>query len=156
MRRKDREVTDCKRIKEIIMSCDCLRLGLNDNGKVYIVPLSFGYEETDGKRIFYFHCAGEGRKTDIIKSDNAVGFELDCDYAVKEAPSACGYTARYSSVIGTGKVYFVDYTSEKVYALLSIMRHYTSQSDWKFDKKSVEKVTVLRLEVDELSCKAHE
>ena len=33
MRRRDREITDNQKIKEIIKACDCCRLGLNDNGK---------------------------------------------------------------------------------------------------------------------------
>ena len=39
MRRKDREVTDSQKIREIILSCRCCRLGFYDNGQVYIVPL---------------------------------------------------------------------------------------------------------------------
>ena len=61
MRRKDREVTDNKRINEIIMYCDTLRLGIIDGSVPYIVPVSFGYEENQGKKTFYFHGAGEGR-----------------------------------------------------------------------------------------------
>ena len=30
MRRRDREITDNEKIKEIIKACDCCRLGLND------------------------------------------------------------------------------------------------------------------------------
>ena len=43
MRRKDREVTDEARIDEIISRCNCCRIGFNDSGEVYIVPLNFGY-----------------------------------------------------------------------------------------------------------------
>ena len=43
MRRKDREVTDRGMIHEIIDRCMCCRIGFNDEGQVYIVPLSFGY-----------------------------------------------------------------------------------------------------------------
>ena len=43
MRRKDREVTDEARIDEIISRCTCCRIGFNDSGEVYIVPLNFGY-----------------------------------------------------------------------------------------------------------------
>ena len=76
MRRRDREITDNEKIKEIIKACDCCRLGLNDNGKVYIVPLNFGFTEENGNYTFYFHGARTGRKLDIIKQNNCVGFEL--------------------------------------------------------------------------------
>ena len=42
MRRKDREITDGEKIREIIEGCDCLRLGLCDDEGMYIVPLNFG------------------------------------------------------------------------------------------------------------------
>ena len=50
MRRKDREVTDEARIDEIISRCNCCRIGFNDSGEVYIVPLNFGYVKQDGRR----------------------------------------------------------------------------------------------------------
>ena len=48
MRRADREVTDPVKIREIITSCDCCRLGLCDGERAYVVPLDFGLEERDG------------------------------------------------------------------------------------------------------------
>ena len=50
MRRKDREITDEAKIDEIILNCNCCRLGFNDGGKVYIVPLSFGYSRDNRGR----------------------------------------------------------------------------------------------------------
>ena len=64
MRRKNREVTDRARIEEIIRSCHVCRLGFVDDGRAYIVPMNFGYVEEDGKYVFYFHSAKEGRKID--------------------------------------------------------------------------------------------
>ena len=46
MRRKDREVTDIAKIKEIMRNCNACRVGFADGDKVYIVPLSFGFTET--------------------------------------------------------------------------------------------------------------
>ena len=93
MRRQDREVTDNEKIKEIIKTCDCCRLGLNDNGKVYIVPLNFGFTEKNGKYTFYFHGARTGRKLDIIKQNNYAGFELDTNHKIyTKGDKACDYT----------------------------------------------------------------
>ena len=39
MRRKDREVTDIEKIKEILDACKVSRIGLMDQGKVYICLL---------------------------------------------------------------------------------------------------------------------
>lgn len=42
MRRKDREITEPAKIREIIEASHCCRLGFFDGKEVYIVPLSFG------------------------------------------------------------------------------------------------------------------
>ncbi len=155
MRRKDREVTDGKVIDEIISACECCRLGLNDNGETYIVPLSFGFENKDWKRIFYFHSAADGRKIAVLQKNKRVSFELDCAYKVEEAPVACGYSAKYSSVMGTGSVDIVGNHEEKIYALQRIMEHYTGKDKWEFSRESVDKTCVMRLVADEITCKVH-
>ena len=77
MRRKDREVTDPERIEQIIADSHCCRIGFNDDGEVYIVPLSFGYARgADDSYTFYFHGASQGRKIDLIHKNPRVGFEL--------------------------------------------------------------------------------
>ena len=85
MRRKDREVTDEKKIMEIISQCYCCRLGFIDKGAVYIVPLNFGFEKKATDYVFYFHSAMEGRKIECMKTGNPVGFELDTNYQLQEA-----------------------------------------------------------------------
>lgn len=77
MRRKDREVTDAAKIQDIIDRCTCCRVGFNDHGQVYIVPLNFGYTKNDDKYTFYFHGAQEGRKMGLIQTSPEVGFEMD-------------------------------------------------------------------------------
>lgn len=156
MRRKDREVLDAEKIESIINSCHCCRLGLNDDGKVYVVPLSFGYENNNGKRYFYFHSAQEGRKIDLIKKNNFVGFEMDANYKLKEAEQACGYSARFQSIIGSGEISFIESQAEKIHALKQIMFHSTNKLDWTFPCEILDKMCVFRLEVTELSCKEHE
>ncbi len=158
MRRKDREVTDRQAIIEIIESCQCCRIGFQDDGEVYIVPLNFGFED-DGKRlIFYFHGAKEGRKIDLIAKSPHVGFEMDTDhevYAKGNIGTACAYTARFQSVIGTGKVSMVSDSNEKKHGLLLLMNHATHKSGWSFDEKTLNAVAVFKLEVEKLNCKVH-
>lgn len=154
MRRKDREVTDKDAIEEIISRCTCCRIGFNDNGEVYIVPLNFGYE-TGEKYTFYFHGAKDGRKINLIKSCNEVGFEMDTNYLLKEADIACGYSARFQSIIGNGVVSFVENPDEKINALQKIMKHTTGKGDWTFDEKMLQAVMVFKLEVIKISCKNH-
>lgn len=155
MRRDDREVKDENKIDDIIEKCKCCRIGFYDNEKsqVYIVPLNFGYVKKECQRIFYFHCAKEGRKIELIQKNSKVGFELDTNYQLKEAKIACGYSAYFQSIIGNGKIYFVTNYEEKRTGLNSIMEHNTGKSNWSFDEKMLNSVCVFKLVIEVLSCK---
>lgn len=156
MRRKDREITDPGKIQQILSSCHCCRLGLCDQGKAYIVPLNFGCALENGKYVLYFHGAQEGRKIDLIRETGWAGFEMDTGYQLNEADQACGYSAAFQSIIGGGKVSFIEDPEEKKKALCCIMAHNTSRSDWVFPEAALKATCVYKLEVEELSCKEHE
>ena len=158
MRRKDREVCDSSKIEEIIGRCGCCRIGFNDGGEVYIVPMSFGFAADGGRFTFYFHGAKEGRKIDLIGKAPNVGFEMDTGaevYCHKDPEVACGYTARFQSVIGNGVVSMVSDAEEKIKGLSLIMEHNTGKRDWHFDAKMADSAAVFKLEVTKLSCKEH-
>lgn len=155
MRRSDREVTDRARINEIIRSCSCCRLGFYDGSEVYIVPLSFGYEDLGDRRIFYFHGAKSGRKISLITDHPSVGFELDTNYAVNAGENACSYSARFQSVIGTGRVSLLDDPDQKRHALKMLMLQNSGRADWEFPDAALDHTAVFFLEVDSLSCKEH-
>ena len=155
MRRKDREITDPVRIDQIIHDCTCCRLAFCDRGRPYIVPLSFGTAVEDGRRVFYFHGAREGRKLDLIRRTGWAGFEMDTNYKLNEGETACGYSARFRSVIGGGKASVVEDPAEKWEGLRLIMRHLTGRDQWTFEEKMLAAAAVFKLEVEELSCKEH-
>ncbi|MCH5148336.1 MAG: pyridoxamine 5'-phosphate oxidase family protein [Clostridiales bacterium] len=159
MRRKDREVTDRQAIIDIVESCQCCRIGFQDDGEVYIVPLNFGFEYSGQRIVFYFHGAKEGRKIDLIAKNPYVGFEMDTNhkvYAKSNNGTACTYTARFQSIIGNGRVSMVCNADEKEHGLRLIMKHTTHKSEWAFDGKMLNAVAVFKLEVEKLSCKEHE
>ena len=155
MRRQDREIKDTEKIARVISACECMRLGFYDDGQVYIVPLNFGYVLNGGRYTFYFHGAKEGRKIDLIRRSPYVGFEMDTHFKINEADRACGCSARFQSVIGSGRVEFVREEAAKVAALRCIMRHNTGREDWSFSPQAVQNVAVFRLDVEEISAKEH-
>lgn len=155
MRRKDREVTDPDKIRGIISRCHCCRLGFNDHGKVYIVPLNFGFHEEEGKYVFYFHGAKSGRKADLIRENGYAAFEMDTNYMLNEADTACEYSARFQSVMGSGTVSFIENAEKKRQALCAIMEHNTGKNEWEFPEKMLHATCVFMLEAEELSCKEH-
>lgn len=155
MRRKDREVTDEARIDEIIRRCNCCRLGFNDSGEVYIVPLNFGFVKRDGKRFLYFHSAKEGRKIDLVREGYEVGFEMDCGYQLHPGEVPCDCYAEFSSVIGTGRAEIVTDSDEKILGLQSLMKQAAERENCEFRPEALNSVCVFRLEIDKISCKVH-
>lgn len=156
MRRTDREVKDAVKIDEIIEKCDCCRVGFCDDGEVYIVPMNFGYEATDGGYRFYFHGAKSGRKMDIVRKNPKVGFELDTNYSLKRGDIACNFSAFYQSVIGNGVICEVEDDEEKRRALeLIFARTVGGHFIPVFDEDKLNAVAVLRLDVQKLSGKEH-
>lgn len=159
MRRKDREVTDPAKIQDIIQRCDCCRIGFNDNGEVYIVPLNFGYVCQDGQYTLYFHGASAGRKYELAQGNPSVGFEMDTNYLLHtggQSPEvASNYTARFQSVIGNGRFSLVTDEAEKLEGLQLLMLHATGKKDWEIEPMMLKAVAVFKLEVTQLSCKEH-
>lgn len=155
MRRKDREVTDESRIDGIIRRCSCCRLGFSDGGEVYIVPMNFGFVKRDGKRVFYFHSAKEGRKVELLKNGCDVGFEMDCGYELHPGEAPCDCYAEFSSIIGTGRAEIVTREDEKILGLQSLMKQAAGKENCEFRPEMLAAVCVFRLEIDKLSCKVH-
>ena len=155
MRRKDREVTDFSAMMEIMKHCDCCRLGLLDSDGVYLVPLNFGYRETSGQVVLYFHSAREGRKVSCLERQKIVSFEMDTGHRLIPGETACRFSYAYQCIMGKGTVERLDDPTEKAEGLQEILRRYTGRKFQDFDSGALSKVLVFRLTVEEWSCKEH-
>lgn len=155
MRRKEREIVEEEKIREILDVCDCCRIALLDGKIPYIVPLNFGYKLEDGRLIFYFHGAPEGKKMELVRSAGYAGFELDCAHELLTHEKACGHSFYYQSIIGHGRILVVEDREEKEEGLRQIMWQLTQKTDWDFDARALEATAVLKLEAEEYSGKEH-
>ena len=154
MRRNDREITDKTLIEHFIEKEQIIRIAFYDNGDLYIVPLNYGFIYENDKYVFYFHGAKAGRKYELSKSSPQVGFEIDGAYELLEADVACDYSAKFQSVIGTGRLSIVEDYEEKIKGLNVLMKHISGKTEWSYSKEMLDAVAVFRLEVEKLSCKA--
>ena len=154
MRRNDREITDKTLIEQFIAEEQIIRIAFYDNGDLYIVPLNYGYTYENEKYVFYFHGAKAGRKYELSKASPNVGFEIDGAYELLEADAACDYSAKFQSVIGTGRLSIIEDDEEKIKGLNTLMNHISGKSEWNYSKEMIDAVVVFRLEVEKLSCKA--
>jgi uncharacterized protein len=148
LRRSDKELTDRKDIDDVINRARICHLALCQDGIPYVVPLNYGY--ADG--CLYFHSAGEGRKIDILRSNNTVSFTMYVDESLVESDTACKWGTKYRSVIGEGKAYLLDDKAEKEAALHIIMRHY-SDREFIFDPSKVDQVVIIRVEIASITGK---
>lgn len=154
MRRADREVTKMEEILEIISTCNVCRVGMQDAEGLYIVPLNFGYEYENERLTLYFHCAGEGRKLDAIKSDHNVCFEMDCEHQLTRGSIACKYSFSFKSIFGTGGAGLVTDVEEKKKALYLLMKHQAKET-FTFTDTMVSSVSVFKIEVKNITGKYH-
>ena len=158
MRRKDREVTNFETIRQIIDSCEVLRIGLSDPEDPlypYIVPVNFGYtaEEQDGIR-FFIHGARAGRKFELMQKVGQCSFQMECDVLVDPIPQAKDVTTRYKCIMGKADLTLLD-DSAAERALEIVMSRREDTRDFEWNRKAVPHTAVWELKVTDLTAKAN-
>lgn len=154
MRRKDREITRIEDILSIVDRAKVLRLGLFDDNFPYIVPLHFGYEYAEGKLIFYMHSAKEGHKLDLIRRNQNVCIELDCDTElISGGDIPCSYSSSFASLIGRGLAEILDDEQEKVRGLYLLMKNQTGR-EFEITPQMASAVAVIKVVVCDFSAKS--
>lgn len=156
MRRKDREVKGSQEIRRILDACKVCRLGISDGLKPYIVPMNMAYDLDGEDLIIYFHCAKEGKKLDLIRTNPQVGFEMDREIALTEGKTPCQYSYQYESIIGSGYAELLEDETEKAKVLAKIMKQQTGKDfdDFERNPKLACAVTIIKVTADEYSCKS--
>ena len=111
MRRKDKE-RDAAFAWQVLRDATYATLAMTDSdGAPYCVPVNHVADEA-GNAV-YFHCAGAGRKWDILTKEPPV-----CLSAVSKAELIPGeLTTAYKSALVQGRAVLVQDTEEKMYAL---------------------------------------
>lgn len=152
MRRSDRAVTERADILRIIDSCEIMRVGFSAANHPYIVPMHFAYAavEEPPSLCLYFHCANEGRKLEMLSVNKHVCFEADRLLETTPSEVACGWTARYESVMGEGEMTIVTAEAERVAALDILMKRYGFPGTPQYNADALKAVTVLKLTVTEM------
>jgi len=148
MRRKDKAIVELAEIEEIVRRSLVCRLGLTEENRPYIVPLSFGFKDST----LYFHSAPEGKKIEILRKNSSVCFEFDLDHEVLVDEKACKWGMKYRSVIGFGKASFVEDLEDKRKGLDVIMEHYSGRS-FQYPEPAVENTVVIKVEIESMTGK---
>ena len=81
-------------------------------------------------------------------------FEIDCDSNLIEGENACDYGYEFKSIIGTGKIIFLETNDEKTNGLNYIMKHQTGKNtEYCFSENELENVCVYKMVVEECTGK---
>lgn len=147
----NRMTNDPAIIRKIIDKCEVCYLGMVDQeGKPYVLPFNFGYE--DGR--IFLHSAGEGKKIGILKDNPNVCVSFSTDHLLfhRHEPVACSYGMKYRSVLAYGRVVFVDDFNEKVRILNIIMQKYAGR-EFSFNPPAINNVCVYRVDIDRIEGK---
>lgn len=156
------DVTDTKEINDFLGKCYCMRLGIQDDDGVYVVPVHFFYEaDENGKYTFYFHGSPRGKKTDLLKqtaeAGKKVGFEMDEGYQMytpKNPDMACDYSALVTSAIGQGKLEFITEPEDKKKVFIKMAKQVITDDpkrQWKFSPSELKMVMMGKINVTDFT-----
>ena len=149
MRQDEKEITNRREIDSILSKAIVCRISIIDHETPYIVPMNFGYKDD----ILYLHSAPEGKKIDLLKRNPRVCFEVESDLEIINTGIPCKWSMNYTSVIGYGKAKFITDIEQKQKALHIIIDHYTPGSSYIFSEKNLKEVTVIKIEISEMTAK---
>ena len=148
MRRSDKAVTELVAIEKILRSGRTCQLAFSADPVPYLVTLNYGYH--DGA--LYFHAAAEGRKIDLIKKCPQVAFTVALDLGLIKGESACEWSVRFQSVVGSGKMLLLEDSAEKRHGLDLFMAQYSDEK-FSYPDNMIQATAVFKLTIDEMTAK---
>ena len=148
MRRAEREIAESRECWKILEASPVLYLAFHDEPSPYVIPVTFGWEE--GR--LWVHGAPAGVKIELLRSDPRVGFSAHCGFAIAAGETACDFSVRAMSVVGSGRARIVEGEAERTRGLDLIMRHYTSASPT-YRSNSLSRTCVIAIDIETIRAK---
>ena len=148
VRRQDR-LLDEARAREILATAEYGVLSMVDlDGNPYGIPVNFVCEDDCA----YIHCATEGKKLDILKSNEDISF---CVVGkVNLLPDK--FTTEYESLVLTGCATIITSDEERMHALELLLEKLSPEHKaigMKYAKKSFYRTDIIRLDFTAFSGK---
>ncbi len=143
-------IEERERVEKILKMCKVCFVGMVDDGRPYVIPMNFGYE--DG--IIYLHSAQEGRSIRAMENNPniCVTFCTDTELIRQHPEVACSYRMKAASVICEGKVEFEEDFDEKIKILNIIMRQYIDK-EFTYSTPAVNNVKIWKLPLKNVGAK---
>ena len=150
---------EMRRFKQKLDNKDCIRVlqtqprgvlsMIGDNGYPYGIPLDHWYSETDNT--VYFHCAGEGHKTDAVSACDKVSYCVMDEGYRKEGE----WALNIKSVIVFGRISIVEDETKKLEILTNLTKKFTDDEEYleKELTRSFSRVNCLALTIEHMTGK---
>jgi nitroimidazol reductase NimA-like FMN-containing flavoprotein (pyridoxamine 5'-phosphate oxidase superfamily) len=148
MRRHEKEITAQGELEQVLWQGRVCHLAIQDDPLPYLVPLNYGYH--DGA--LYFHSAPQGHKIELLEKHLRARFSVTIDYGIIEAERACSWGARFTSVMGFGRIEFIEDLQAKQAALHILMAQYTDQT-FSFEEAQVDATRIFKLIIESMNGK---
>lgn len=103
MRKFESQVHDRAMIAAILEMIPIVHVGVQDGDWPYVVPMSFGYEMEEDRLLVYLHCAREGHKVELWRSNPRVSLTFSCFQNRPNDPYR-GSIHDYRSVMANGVI----------------------------------------------------
>jgi hypothetical protein len=149
MRRTEKRIADDESIMTILNEAIVCRIGMCMDNVPYVVPMNFAYHDN----VLYLHAAREGKKLDMMADNPHVCFEMEYKTEVSPAPTSCGWSMKYYSIIGWGNASLVTDAEDKTRALNLLMEKYAGEVKDSYTDTILDKVAIVRIEITEMTGK---
>ncbi|MGC9343118.1 MAG: pyridoxamine 5'-phosphate oxidase family protein [Bacteroidales bacterium] len=149
MRKKEKQITDTAEMYEILQKGIICRLAFHDDPFPYILPFNYGFHDD----CIYIHSAREGKKIELIKKNNRIGFEITTGTEIVKATKPCGWTTKYKSVCGNGYAEILTSTPDKKKGLDIIMKQHGSKIGDEYNVTSLSDMLIIKVRIDQMTGK---
>ena len=110
MRQRARQVTDRALICAMLDEIEVMHIGIHDEPAPFVVPVNFGYT-FEGSLVFYFHCAQEGYKLELLRRNPRVSVTASA-FISYASGSVKGHLHDYRCVMAQGTARRIDPDAE--------------------------------------------
>jgi len=127
----------------VLRDAEEIYLALNTEGAPYVLPVNHVFHEG----YIYFHCATEGRKLNLLRTDSRVGFSTAVDIVID------GTTTRYRCVCGTGVAEIVNNDVEKNNVLKVIAARFKAPCHFPVSAEKFAATGIVRIRIESMTGK---
>ncbi|MCB2185481.1 MAG: pyridoxamine 5'-phosphate oxidase family protein [Deltaproteobacteria bacterium] len=151
MRKAAREITDPAQVWALLDQASLLFLAMSQDDQPYVLPFNFGRVG----EVIYLHTGHQGLKIDVLRQNPRVSFSAVAEWSLIPGEPACNWSIHSRSVVGFGRVRFVDDPAEKLAGLTAVTSHYAGPGPHQLGEKQVAACQILAVEVAQLFGKAN-